>query len=205
MLTPEGFSSEATMIVVGEVVSEESWPDRPNIFDSTVRVAATLLGDPQEVVYFPALGVQWGDCSGGARLIESERVVLFAYPKAMDPLTGRYRGEPDDSGWQIAVMGYGRYTLHDDQAWLEHRSLAPDPVRREMKVADDLIREIAALHNSDADEVERALAFVRGGPVESDVSARGLDEDTLVVVGGVLGLMLLVIVVAVVTRRRGTI
>ncbi|MCK9487565.1 MAG: hypothetical protein M0R73_12855 [Dehalococcoidia bacterium] len=168
VLNPAGFTQYADAIIVGEVAREEEWRDRPGIYASTVRVEATLLGDVDEEVVLPALGVLQGDCSGGQRLPEGERVLLFLerLPDNVNLPQAR---------WQIAIMGYGLYSLVDGKALLDrnpyrHDDAPPPPLPWQSDVerpAEDVIREVATLTAADPTEVDRALRFAIGSPPDN--------------------------------------
>ena len=177
----QGFSEWSDAIVVGEVVREEGVG--AGTYASTLDVAAVLLGEPVEEVHLPVLGVTLGNCWGGPRLPEGQRVIAFLEDVSDESSSGATR-------WQISLMGYGVYHLDGEDAvldrtpWGEPENPLPWQTDR-AQPAVQLIEEIAAANQSEPDEVRAALAFVRGDQADSRalialLAATGLLAATLV-------------------------
>lgn len=143
-VTLDDAATHAKMAILGEVTDEEylGEPGHGHPYKSTVRVVATLKGDaPRELTLNP-LGFLGSDCSGGPRLREGERVLLFLSP---------WRGD-------LTIWGYtqGKYVLASGMA--ETASGLPIPV-------EEAIRRVATITGAPQDQLDAALAFALGGPL----------------------------------------
>lgn len=147
----ERFSEGSEAIVVGEVAEEreEPLPGSTPQYESRVRVVAVLAGDPPAEVRLAGLGQLGADCSGGPRLVEGERVLLFLTQRdALGRATDRWR-----------VTGFqGKYGFDQGAAYM----LTTFVDRVPAGTAAGLLAEVAAVNASDPAEVDRALAFAEG-------------------------------------------
>ena len=140
-LTLERAAEVADLVIVGEVVSEQSVS--PQLYTSTIGVSATLKGDSEREFTLERIGQLYPDCSGGPRLAAGERVLLF--------LNGG-RG-------QLQVTGYegGKYVLSETKAMTAWEDTAI-PV-------EDALRRVAAITGAAPGQLDAALAFANGEPL----------------------------------------
>ncbi len=109
------------------------------IDESTVHVAATLKGstDPETVIS----RFNISNCPDPPGLYAGEHVLL---------LLGRYEG-----GFQIFGFGRGRYVLTDGMIKPEYGTPMP---------AEDFVRRVAAITAAPQQQLDAALASIRGEP-----------------------------------------
>jgi hypothetical protein len=141
------------LIVVGTVAEEVltghvgANPAVPS-YASTIDVGAALLGPTVDRVRLAPLGWLGADCEGGPRMRQGERVLLFL------------RATENGSGWEVALVGQGKYRLVDGEALFERSySGEPAPEAEAAGPADVLIREVGRMVGAPPDEVERAVRF----------------------------------------------
>jgi len=196
------FSEWSEAIVVGEVVDEVrvphpgTWPR----YESRIEVVATLAGEVPEEIVLRDLGQLGADCSGGPRLVEGERVLLFLVDR--DAL-----GMAVDE-WRVADSGQAKYRLDAGQA-LYHSSYTGEDQPEQVGAAAELIEEIASMNNSDPGQVTRALEFAQERQPELSLAEPPMagDEETTAIPMVALGVGLAVAIVTivltgVVLRRR---
>lgn len=164
----EQSARHAEYVVVGEVTAERenntgsplpTLPEYARSYKSTVQVAAALKGDPPRLLTIDDLGQLGADCSGGPRLKEGERLLLFV-SHYRSPVTG----ETD----ALYVPGYegGKYALSDGYARSTYAAPGSFPV-------EEALRAVAAVAGSSSAQLDAALAFARG----EDIQAETTTED----------------------------
>lgn len=132
---------EAEIIIVGEVTSERRVQSGTHpVYESTVRVGATLKGSADREIALSKLGILDSDCTGGPRLRTGERVLLFLY---------------DWQGLTIYAHEDGRYLLTRETA--KTRLDPPIPL-------EGALRRVAAITDAPRDQLDAALAFARREP-----------------------------------------
>ena len=176
-------AQHAEMIVVGEVVSEEA--ERNQTYTSTVRVAATLKGEAQSELMLEGLGQRGSDCSGGPRLEQGERLLLF--------LTHRRSSSDSPTVEPGAPMIYGDYRIADGVA------RSPFDLPHELPAGLALGR-VAAIAGAPVSELDAALAFAAG---EDGLTPSLTENDQVVMeddggtnwrlIGGISGVALIAI------------
>ncbi len=185
--SPAGLVSDqvaaADLIVVG-VVTEETVvgehggnPSTPT-YASTVDVRAVLAGSFDEpTLRLTPLGWLSASCTGGPRLLEGERVLLF-----LETANPFYQQEGIEfSEWQGVLQG-AKYFFLDDEAFLEEQFSFEGG--RKLAAAGDivaLIAAVAAAAQSDGEEIARAVLAALG---EDDDEGRNV---LLPVLGTILG------------------
>lgn len=140
----------AELIVIGEVVSERHVrSDLYDEYESTVRVEATLKGASVPSLTLGRLGLLDAFCTGGQRLEEGERFLLFLLPPLFDGQATT--PAPGANDWDTRA-----YRLRDGSAVNAYASPTTLP-------ADDLIRRTASLVHPRREELAAALAYVSPG------------------------------------------
>jgi|GEM_PF-2919453 len=163
------FAEGAESVVVGEVVAEEAdqSPSGGEAFKSTFRVVATLAGEPPTDLVLANLGYLGADCSGGPRLREGDRFLLFLTTQRAAPMG---EGHLPTGEWRVDAVGMATFLLDEGEAWFTQRG---EPDEDESAVsAEALLREVGAALDSDATEVERAITFANGGELPPQVAER---------------------------------
>lgn len=165
----ESSAEYADLIIVGEVVAEE--PGGPyDTYSSTIRVAATFRGETDEMLRLENLGYLGADCSGGPRLPEGERVLLFLihYRSPSEPAVTPETGPLQPAGWEN-----GKYALQDGNFVSRYAQPASYPYW-------DAVQRVAAITNAPQDEIDAALAFAGGTTRATDepsTPAEAVDRD----------------------------
>lgn len=130
-------AERAETIIVGEVMNERlSRPDLP-AYESTIRTVAVLKGNAGDEVTLSQLGFLGSDCSGGPRLTDGERVLLF-----LRQVQGK-----------VSVVDYehGKYVLTVQEAKTAYGT--PVPV-------EDALGHVAAAAGAGSEQLDAALALV---------------------------------------------
>ncbi len=126
----------------------------------------------------PIFGYLGADCSGGPRLEEGNRYLLFLSRQRTVPSPNHLpAGE-----WRVGAVGMATYLLEGGEAMFYPLG-RPVPADGSMN-AETLLMELGDTLGSDSAEVERAIAFANGAEAPPRVAA---DESNPVTVWGSVG------------------
>ena len=149
--TLEDRAEQAEIVIVGEVITEQAIEDLydypPSYYESTIRIAATLKGNPEPEITLSPVGYFGPDCSGGPRLPTGERVMLFL---------SEYRGD-----LRMFGLEESKYTLVEGEAIIFY---SEPTLSREPIPVEDAFRRVAAITGATDEQLAAALAFARDEP-----------------------------------------
>ena len=178
---------DASLVIVGRVVDERATGgvSGEKAYESRVTPDAVLRGSaPNGDIVLPRLNTLGADCSGGPRLPEGERVLLFLYKTSMfDPQTGRNQQDV----WQIGLVG-GKVVIESGAAYVE---VFDQRIR--LGETEPAIRDIASRVGASQAQADAAVAAATGAaPVSAEDEDGRLIDSTWLYIGAAV----LIIVVA---------
>ncbi len=191
------FSASAEAVVVGEVIAEEpeQSPSGEGAFNSTFQIVATLSGEPPADMVLANLGYFGADCSGGPRLREGERFLLYLSTQKAAPMGVNHLPTGE---WRVDAVGMAAYLIDEGEALFYPMGNPPD--EEPAVAAEVLIREVGDALESDPTEVERAVTFANGGALPPQAAEQ---ESNRVAVWGSVGVGLTAVAILVGWYLRG--